>query len=709
MRHRYYTWLFSLLTILALFFLSACSSSGRSSANPIRPAVTNEQTASDWQSLLPTPGQLATGQQQPRRTTAVEEDYINHGADFEAALAHRNVLSAPGQAAEFQPSWSEASGMDPSHLALCIYKFTIADFDRAPELRYGWSNEPADARSVWFAFSDWQADAWLWRRGEGDRVIGFSSLDPFFSTADTLYVVVLCASDDISVLRYLRLGEMPAASVQLTVTPRYARPSATIGGDASASTMPVGTIESYEWDWDRDGLFEEDTDDNPHSYAVFDEVGDHEFAVRVTSSYGEQAVGTATFTIIDAWTHSWGPELTEGLSALVSDGSEYFYAAGSTMNSGDNSNALLLKYRLDGELQWAAGWGGEDYVELTDVKYSNGEIFTVGATTGYGSGGYDVLIQRWDEDGEVLWSRVWGTNSTDRGNGLALTDSAIYVAGYTEAMGSRDVLLLKYDLDGNFGWARTWGDQYIDFGTDIAASYQFASEDYNLFATGATSSSDSVWRDVLYLRFDEDAGFSAQQYWQGHNQNIQRGNAIVVSGLVTKDVFIAGSSGIEPNMESILVEVGSGPGYPSRGLQGLDNYTANDILRLGDRLYLACQQWDYVDVSAACLLELPLSGTTGRKVTFWEDGDLHTTGTALCSIPGNGVLVGGNCQAADLGSWSDGPFDLLERTGTWTDHEAQINVPIGTEEAPTAAAQLISGGVIDTGGGDTDALLSVVQ
>jgi len=694
--------------LLALIpLLLACCSTGGTGLVSQQPAPAAVQPP-DLGDLLPGPRALLASREQPRSVSFSEEDYIKHGDEYAGSMPSRNAVMTPGDGVSFTPSWSESSGMDPSGLAFCIYEYLLPAFDRNPELHCGWWVEPPDAAATWFGLSVWDSNSWHWLRGEADNVIGFGASEPYFDEFDRLLVVVLSASDDASELRYLRVGEPLTALKVLTVTPRYTRPPASVTADASGCSVPVGTVVSYEWDWDDDGDYEEDTGTDAHSAPLFDTAGDYPFSVKLTSSYGETNEAGDTAHIVPPWTHSWGDSYYQDITGIVTDGSEFCYSAGSITREAGHRDALLLKHNLGGGLEWAMAWGGADAESLTDIERRFGSLFTVGVTDSYGAGDEDVLIVRWNEDGSIYWSAVWGTAGLDRGEGIALTDTAVYVVGSTMAMGDRDVLLLKYDLGGNFVWARTWGDSGFDVGSDIVASFQTLFEEWGLYVTGATFSPSPLYQDVLYLRFDEEAAIPTERVWRSTTEANQYGSALTVDGLVLKDIYITGSIGGSGDRKMLALKVSSNPDGPAIGWVNGSECVGDEIVRLGSALYIAGRSWDLGVSSMGFLTEYVLAGPPYRY-THWADGDANTGFAALCSFPGNSLLVGGNCQAADPGSWSAGVEGEVGYDGTWSDYSATVNVPMESTESPAADSEELTGGVIDTGGGDWDALLSIVQ
>ncbi|MHA1698274.1 MAG: hypothetical protein ACTSWN_05480, partial [Promethearchaeota archaeon] len=80
-------------------------------------------------------------------------------------------------------------------------------------------------------------------------------------------------------------------------------------------------------------------------------------------------------------------------------------------------------------------------------------IYTCGHTWSFGDGSDDLLLVKWDPDGNQVWNRTWdgssswGGSSSDYGKSVWGDGSYLYTCGYTESSGagSADLLLVKWD------------------------------------------------------------------------------------------------------------------------------------------------------------------------------------------------------------------------------------------------------------------------
>jgi len=108
-------------------------------------------------------------------------------------------------------------------------------------------------------------------------------------------------------------------------------------------------------------------------------------------------------------------------------------------------------------------------------------LYVVGATNralqGVNQGSYDSWINKYDTEGDLLWSKQFGTSKYDIAFG-ATTDrfGNLYVVGGTQGnlAGSfsslaQDSWIAKYDSSGNQLWIRQLGSEYLTAATNIVA------------------------------------------------------------------------------------------------------------------------------------------------------------------------------------------------------------------------------------------------
>ena len=229
-----------------------------------------------------------------------------------------------------------------------------------------------------------------------------------------------------------------------------------------------------------------------------------EFAGYTTEYFGSDAF----VRIYDAdgterWTAQFGTEFATVPQAIAVDGSGNVYVGGHTEGSlpgyenaggaalGPVSNwndAFLRKYGADGTELWTQQFGHERHDEMLGVAVDgSGSVYVSGYTDasfeGYTNpGGRDAFVRKYDPDGNVVWTRQFGSNSAaggqpnDKALDIALDSSGnVYVSGNTTGVfdgessgGGNDGFVRKMDPNGEHAWTRQFGGEDDDTADAIA-------------------------------------------------------------------------------------------------------------------------------------------------------------------------------------------------------------------------------------------------
>ena len=141
-----------------------------------------------------------------------------------------------------------------------------------------------------------------------------------------------------------------------------------------------------------------------------------------------------------------------------------------------------MAFGAEGDMDWIRQFTGSipatDYGR--SVAYDSSGVYVVGYSNGFlpgqtSAGREDVFIRKYDYAGNELWTRQFGTSSIDNGFGVAVNSSGVYVVGYTEgtlpgqtSAGGTDAFIRKYDSAGNELWTQQFGTGSYDRGYGVA-------------------------------------------------------------------------------------------------------------------------------------------------------------------------------------------------------------------------------------------------
>ncbi|MFW9990147.1 MAG: SBBP repeat-containing protein [Candidatus Odinarchaeota archaeon] len=142
-----------------------------------------------------------------------------------------------------------------------------------------------------------------------------------------------------------------------------------------------------------------------------------------------------------------------------------------------NRDVLLLKYDSDGNLLWNYTWGGFDDDYGHDVVIDNsGNIYITGITHNSEKTNKDTFILKYNSEGSLLWYKTWDIRNFAYYTLAIALDGLenVYIAGsfYGHDTSHQDVFLLKYDSDGNMIWYKRWDSPYYEdtFGIAVDVS-----------------------------------------------------------------------------------------------------------------------------------------------------------------------------------------------------------------------------------------------
>ena len=168
------------------------------------------------------------------------------------------------------------------------------------------------------------------------------------------------------------VNEYPTASFVVSPSEPTEGSSATF--DASGSADPDGSIVTYEWDWDDDGTFEENTS-SPTTTHTYANGGDKTVRLRVTDDNGASDTVSETFHVNHVPTASF----TVSPDPVVRNESATFDASGSS-----DLDGTIAAYEWD--------WDDDGTFEESTSSATTAHTFTTG-------GSHTVSLRVTDDDG----------------------------------------------------------------------------------------------------------------------------------------------------------------------------------------------------------------------------------------------------------------------------------------------------------------------
>ena len=167
-----------------------------------------------------------------------------------------------------------------------------------------------------------------------------------------------------------------------------------------------------------------------------------------------------------------------------------------------NRDFWVIKLDEQGNMVWDRIYGGNgNDLARSLIQTTDGGYAIAGSTSSKGVGGNDFWIIKLDEQGKIVWDRTYGENGLDDAYSLIqTTDGGYAIAGNSAPEGSvnYDVWLIKLDNKGNKIWDRTYG------GSDLDCAYSLIQTTNGGYAiAGSTSSEGTGKRDAWVIKLDE--------------------------------------------------------------------------------------------------------------------------------------------------------------------------------------------------------------
>lgn len=211
------------------------------------------------------------------------------------------------------------------------------------------------------------------------------------------------------------------------------------------------------------------------------------------------------------WSKSYGLDKSEYSTSLKPTADGGFIILGEMINfigNDKNADILVIKVNAQGVIEWSKVCGGNN----TDYGYSIQELRTGGyiiggETNSYGSGSWDFYLVKLEKDGQVAWSKTYGSNTNDYGRfAIECPDGGFIVGGNTAGFDAQglDFCLVKTDASGAVQWSKVYGGN----GTDYLLYMKVVNSTSFAF-TGYTNSTPAVSEDACVVLLD----FTGKPLW----------------------------------------------------------------------------------------------------------------------------------------------------------------------------------------------------
>ncbi|HEY0480896.1 MAG TPA: SBBP repeat-containing protein [Kofleriaceae bacterium] len=257
---------------------------------------------------------------------------------------------------------------------------------------------------------------------------------------------------------------------------------------------------------------------------------------------------------------------------------------GAVLVSRGGTDAILVKLAATGELEWVKQFGGRYNDTISHVAVdARGNLYIQGVfrdtadwggapLTAHGGSDNDVVLAKYDANGDHLWSAGFGNAFNDVAGGLTVdpAGNATMVGSFDKSvsfgsgddhtsLGEADAFVARFTTEGKLVWARSYGAEREDIAFGVAADaagntvtigwFQGSVD----FGSGAQVSKGN--KDVFALKLDPAGGLVWVRTWGDHDHDQGRAVAVDDSGSAIVVGLYRFTLGIvSPALESVRAE-----------------------------------------------------------------------------------------------------------------------------------------------------------
>ena len=253
------------------------------------------------------------------------------------------------------------------------------------------------------------------------------------------------------------------------------------------------------------------------------------------------------------WAIQFGTAASDRAAAIAVDPSGNTIVAGITYGNLDgpnagSSDAFVRKLDATGATLWTDQFGGTSGDEALAVATdASGNVYVAGYTTGNLDGTpapfeYRAFLRKYSPTGTVLWTDLFGTNTTDQIYGAAVDPSGnVIVVGYTggtlgaASFGSADAFVRKYNSSGTELWTTQFGSTQFDQPTGVATD-GLGNVLVSGVTGGAIEGTSAGGNDAFIAKFDS----SGTQTWSDQFGTSENDSANSVATDPSGNVYVVG-------------------------------------------------------------------------------------------------------------------------------------------------------------------------
>jgi Subtilase family/Beta-propeller repeat len=203
------------------------------------------------------------------------------------------------------------------------------------------------------------------------------------------------------------------------------------------------------------------------------------------------------------WETVFGSPESDQWATTVMDGNGDIYTTGNTKVSDAETAILTIRQDCDGNTLWEKefthpGGTAKSYgIALT--ADGSGNIYVAGTGNLASSGNYDLLVIKYDSQGDQTWQYTFDGGSDDIGTGLVVDAGGnVYVSAASKGASTGfDYLLIRLNSSGSPVWNKVQDFSQLD---DFPTGLELTASESELVVSGVSASTAIVWNFATVKR-----------------------------------------------------------------------------------------------------------------------------------------------------------------------------------------------------------------
>lgn len=203
------------------------------------------------------------------------------------------------------------------------------------------------------------------------------------------------------------------------------------------------------------------------------------------------------------WTKTYGGAGDDSGNSIQQTSDNGYIISGWTYSFGaGNCDAYLIKTNENGDTLWTKTYGtAESDYGGPVIQTDDGGYMISGSILNSGSSGMDLYLIRTDLNGDTLWTKTYMNPGWESATSMVKTtdDNYLILCKYNESGGYEDIYMRKIDQNGNTLWTNVYGESGNDGGYCIKNT-----SDNGFVVTGTLYSYANGSFDIYLLKTDEN-------------------------------------------------------------------------------------------------------------------------------------------------------------------------------------------------------------